>query len=231
MDSVAQCSSCRMRNMCITGGIDDKSLESVDSIITDRLKIKKGDFLYCEDEEFSNIYALKLGHFKTFKITTDGNEQITNFALAGEMLGFDAFANQRYGSYAQAIEDSELCVIPSKSLENLFLNNPKVLKQFNKLLSSEIRKDSSMMILLGSMTADQKFAYFLLDLSSRYAQRGLSSTNFHFRMSREDIGNYLGLTIESISRVINRFKQNGLIEVQNKEISIKNLEVLRNMMN
>jgi CRP/FNR family transcriptional regulator len=228
MESVSQCSSCNMRKMCV-GGVDELETE-VGSIVIEQLKLKKGDFLYCEDEEISNVYALKSGHFKNFKITPKGSEQVTSFASAGEMLGFDAFTTERHSSYAQAIEDSELCVISSLTLENVLSKNPTVMQQFNRLLDYEIDMDLSLLMLSIEMTAEQKLAGFIVNLSKKQVERGLSSTELKFKMSRDDLANHLEMTPENLNATMNKFKKNEIIEILNKEMFITDMQALEDML-
>jgi len=216
MQSNLECTSCNIRNMCITKGIIATAMKEVDKFIPERIMIKKGDFLYCEDEEFRNVYALKSGHFKTFKITSDQNEQVTSFAVEGEMLGFDVH-NDRHQNYAQATEDSELCIISSSLVQNIFVKNPDIIKKLDNDASKIVKEATSI----------NKIASFLLDLSKRYSERGFSPVEFPFRMSREDIGNYLGLPVEIIIKTINKFKNDCLIEVKNKEIFINDIEKIK----
>lgn len=174
------------------------------------------------EDPFRNLYAIRLGHFKTYQINPSGEQQITGFQMAGELLGMDAISADRHHCDAVALEDSEVCEIPFVQLEELFSHIPALLRHFHRIMSQEIGREQNVMLLLGNMRAEQRFAAFLVNLSSRYVARGYSSTNFQLRMSREDIGNYLGLTIESISRLLSRFKKQGWIKVDKREMEILN---------
>ena len=161
--------------------------------------------------------------------TVRGEQRITGFQMNGELLGMDAISTDRHQCEAVALEDSEVCEIPFSGLEELFGHIPALLHHFHRMMSQEITREQSVMLLLGNMRADQRFSAFLVNLGSRYAERGYSSTHFQLRMSREDIGNYLGLTIESISRLINKFKKQGLLKVQNREIELLDPVLLKAM--
>src|SRR6478672_5585759 len=161
-----------------------------------------------------------LGILRHSRFNVSGEQQITGFQMAGELLGMDAIGTDRHHCSAIALEDSEVCEIPFTRLQDLFGHIPNLLHHFHRMMSQEITREQSVMLLLGNMRASQRFAAFLVNLGSRYAARGYSSSSFQLRMSREEIGNYLGLTIESISRLLSRFKKMGLLQVSNREIVV-----------
>jgi CRP/FNR family transcriptional regulator len=216
----ASCSACSMHQLCLPMGLGESEINRLDEIIGRRRKIPKDGLLYRIDDTFTNLYAIRLGHFKTFQLTPNGEQQITGFQMAGELLGMDAISTDRHHCDAVALEDSEVCEIPFARLEELFGSIPTLLHHFHRMMSQEITREQNVMLLLGNMRAEQRFAAFLVNLSARYSARGYSSTNFQLRMSREEIGNYLGLTIESISRLLSRFKKQSLLRVSNREIEI-----------
>lgn len=204
-------------------GLGESEINRLDEIINRRRKVPKDGLLYRIDDPFLNLYAIRLGHFKTFQLTPNSDQQITGFQMAGELLGMDAISTDRHHCDAVALEDSEVCEIPFARLEELFGSIPTLLHHFHRMMSQEITREQNVMLLLGNMRAEQRFAAFLINLSERYAVRGYSPTNFQLRMSREEIGNYLGLTIESISRLLSRFKKENLLRVSNREIEILEL--------
>ena len=216
----ASCAACSMHQLCLPMGLGESEINRLDEIIGRRRKIPKDGLLYRIDDTFTNLYAIRLGHFKTFQLTPNGEQQITGFQMAGELLGMDAISTDKHHCDAVALEDSEVCEIPFARLEELFGSIPTLLHHFHRMMSQEITHEQNVMLLLGNMRAEQRFAAFLVNLSARYAARGYSSTNFQLRMSREEIGNYLGLTIESISRLLSRFKKQSLLRVSNREIEI-----------
>lgn len=221
------CSACSMHELCLPMGLDEGDMNRLDQIIGRRRRIPKDGTLYRVGDGFTNLYAIRLGHFKTFHINQDGDQQITGFQMAGELLGMDAISSERHQCHAVALEDSEVCEIPFSRLQDLFIDMPTLLRHFHRMMSQEITREQSVMLLLGSMRAEQRFAAFLTNLSSRYAMRGYSSTQFQLRMGREEIGNYLGLTIESISRLLGKFKKQGLINVNNRDLEINDLPLLK----
>ena len=216
----ARCGTCSMHQLCLPMGLDAPDMDRLDQIIGRRRRIARGANLFRSGDAFTNLYAIRLGHFKTYQLSQDGQEQITGFQMAGELLGMDAISTDRHQCIAQALEDSEVCDIPFSNLEQLFGSMPTLLRHFHRMMSQEITREQSVMLLLGNMQASQRFAAFIVNLGSRYEARGYSSSAFQLRMSREEIGNYLSLTIESISRLLSRFKKDGLLEVKNREITL-----------
>jgi CRP/FNR family transcriptional regulator len=223
----ASCSACSMHQLCLPMGLDNSDMSRLDAIIGRRRKVQRDAHLYRMGDPFTNLYAIRLGHFKTFQINVSGEQQITGFQMAGELLGMDAISADRHHCAAVALEDSEVCEIPFSRLEDLFGEIPTLLHHFHRMMSQEITREQSVMLLLGNMRAEQRFAAFLVNLGSRYSARGYSQTSFQLRMSREEIGNYLGLTIESISRLLSRFKKQGLLRVSNREIEVIDAERLK----
>ncbi len=223
----AHCSSCSLHQLCLPMGLADSDMEKLDKIIGRRRRIVRDSTLYRMDDPFSYLYAIRFGHFKTYQVNHGGQQHITGFQMAGELLGMDAIGTGRHHCDAVALEDSEVCEIPFSGLEGLFGEIPNLLSHFHRIMSREITREQNVMLLLGSMRADQRFAAFLVNLSSRYAARGYSSTRFQLRMSREEIGNYLGLTIESVSRLLSKFKKLDLLKVDHREIELVQLATLK----
>ena len=218
----ARCATCSMHQLCLPMGLDTADMDRLDQIIGRRRKIVRGATLFRIGDPFVSLYAIRLGHFKTYQINPNGEEQVTGFQMGGELLGMDAISADRHHCNAVALEDSEVCEIPFSSLQQLLADMPTLLRHFHRMMSQEITREQGVMLLLGNMQATQRFAAFIVNLASRYEARGYSSTKFQLRMSREEIGNYLGLTIESISRLLSKFKKSGLLKVSNREIELLN---------
>jgi CRP/FNR family transcriptional regulator, anaerobic regulatory protein len=216
----ASCGACSMHQLCLPMGLENAEIDRLDQIIGARRRLARDERLYAMGEPFRNLYAVRFGHFKTYQVNAAGEQQITGFQMAGELLGMDAISGDRHHCDAVALEDSEVCEIPFSRLEELFGHVPTLLRHFHRIMSQEITREQNVMLLLGNMRAEQRFAVFLVNLSARYAARGYSPTSFALRMSREDIGNYLGLTIESVSRLLSRFKKQGWIAVDKREVTL-----------
>lgn len=225
----ASCAQCSMHQLCLPMGLEDADINRLDQIIGKRRRLERDERLYQMGEPFRNLYAVRFGHFKTYQINASGEAQITGFQMAGELLGMDAISGDRHRCDAVALEDSEVCEIPFSRLEELFGQVPALLRHFHRIMSQEITREQNIMLLLGNMRAEQRFAVFLVNKSARYAARGYSPTTFQLRMSREDIGNYLGLTIESVSRLLSRFKKQGWLKVDKREVTLLDLPHLKAM--
>ena len=198
-----------------------------DEIATSKRKMAKGSSLYVAGDAFESLYAVRSGAFKTVGVSRHGDEKVTGFHLPGELLGLDAINSGSHSFNAVALEDSEVCVIPFQRLERLAMTIPALQHQLLRLLSGDISRDHGLMLLLGSMTAEQRVAAFLLSLSKRHQRLGFSATHFMLRMTREEMGNYLGLTLETVSRLMSRFQREGLIGLQQRDIEIKNSAALK----
>lgn len=214
------CQNCSISELCLPFSLNSQELETLDNIIDRKRPIHKGEQLYCDGQPMHSLYAIRSGTFKTYMIDKQGEEQITGFHLAGDLLGFDAIANTEHPSFAKALETSMVCEIPYNTLDSLSNTMPNLKKQILRLMSSEIKGDQEMLSLLNRKNAEQRLATFISTLSLRYHARGLSATEFRLSMTRSDIGNYIGLTVETISRLLNRFDKSGLIKINGKFITI-----------
>jgi len=221
------CSTCSLRELCLPAGLDSHELAQVDKMINRRRPVRRGDYLYRAGAELQSLFAIRTGFIKSCVLHEDGREQVAGFHMMGELLGLDAISSGRHLCDAIALEDTEMCEIPFAMLEQLAREIPSLQHHFHRLMSREIVHDHGVMLLLGSMRAEERLAAFLLNLSQRFATRGYSSTEFNLRMTREEIGSYLGLKLETISRVLSRFQQEGLIEVRNKYLKILDADALR----
>ncbi|WP_019027560.1 fumarate/nitrate reduction transcriptional regulator Fnr [Colwellia piezophila] len=220
------CQNCSISELCLPFSLNDKELDSLDEIIDRKRPIHKGDKIFHDGQDLQALFAIRSGTFKTFTVNEQGEEQITGFHLAGDLLGFDAIAEDSHPSFAQALETSMVCEIPYKNLDELSNTMPKLKKQILRLMSNEIKSDQAMLTLLNRKNAEQRVATFIVSLSERYHARGLSSSEFRLTMTRSEIGNYIGLTVETISRLLNRFHKSGLIKVEGKLIAILDIDKL-----
>lgn len=222
------CSECSMHQICLPTGLNEQDTFRLEQIIR-RRQVPRDGYLYRSGDKFTSLYAVRVGHFKSYQDNLAGDSQITGFQMTGELMGMEAIDSARHQCNTMALETSEVCEIPFATLEDLFSRMPNLLRHFHRILSQEITAEHKTMMLLGNMKAEQRFAVFLINLSTRYAARGYSSTRFQLRMTREDIGNYLGLTIESISRMIAKMRAAGLIQIRQREVEILDLKALTDL--
>jgi len=206
--------------LCLPAGMSDVEIERLSGIISQRRKIKKGNAVFRFGDPLRSLYAIHLGSFKTTVVSLNGREQVTGFRGAGELLGLDAISGDRHCCNAIALEDSEVRPIPFVQLERLAHELPALQHNLNKLLSGEIVRDHSMLLLLGNMNSDERLAAFLLGLSQRLEARGLCSQSFVLPMKREEIASYLGLRLETICRGIAHLRDSGLIHLSGRTVQI-----------
>jgi len=221
------CSNCSLRELCMPVGLSVEEMSKLDDLVFVRRSIKRGEHLFRVGEAFDSLYAARTGFFKTKLLLEDGREQVTGFHMAGELMGMDGIGTEKHTCDSVALEDSEVCVIPFERLEGLSREVEALQHHFHKVMSREIVREHSVMMLLGSMRAEERLAAFLLNLSQRLSTRGYSPTEFILRMTREEIGSYLGLKLETVSRVFSKFQEEGLIAVQQKNIRILDPQRLR----
>jgi CRP/FNR family transcriptional regulator len=214
------CSSCNLRELCLPVGLSRDDVEQLDGMVATRRTVARGDTLFRSGDSFQSLYAVRTGFFKTCVTAEDGRDQVTGFQMAGELLGLDGISTDRHSVDAVALEDSQVCVIPYDQLETLSREFTTLQHQFHKIMSREIVRDHGVMLLLGSMRAEERLAAFLLNLTQRLQARGFSGSSLILRMTREEIGSYLGLKLETVSRTFSKFQDEGLLEVKQRQIHI-----------
>lgn len=214
------CKDCSLALLCLPISMDMKNLDALDEIVKRSRPLKKGEFLFRQGDSFNSVFAVRSGSLKTFSITDCGEEQITGFHLPSEFVGLSGMDTDVYPVSAIALETTSICEIPFERLDELSASVPQLRRQLMRIMSREIRDDQQMMLLLSKKTADERIATFLVNLSARFRSRGYSPYHFRLAMSRNEIGNYLGLAVETVSRVFTRFQQNGLLSAEGKEIRI-----------
>lgn len=225
------CKDCNLYRLCLPVGIDDRDLAALDKIIQRKRPIKRGEHLFHMGSRFESIYAVRSGSIRTYVPTEDGLEQVTGFHLPGELLGLDAIHTQQHQCAAKALETTSVCEIPFERMEELGQRLPSLQHQMLNIMSKEILHDHSLLMLLGKRSAEERLAALLLSLSERYERRGFSPLDFYLSMSRNDIGNYLGLAVETVSRLFSRFQEENVLRVERKHITIIDLPRLRHIAN
>ncbi len=207
--------------------LDAQDIEQLDALVGHRVTLRKGESLYRNHDPAKGLYAVRVGSLKRTVLAEDGREQVAGFHMLGDVVGLDGVGPGRYSCNAIALEDTELCVHPLERLAELAHAAPHFQRNLHLLLSHEISRDHHIMLLLGSMHAEERLAAFLLNLADRYRRRGYSSTEFVLRMTRDEIGSHLGLELETVSRLFSRFHVDGLIQIQGRDVKILNSAALR----
>jgi len=223
------CSNCSVLELCLPIGMNGAEVARLDTLIVQRVKVKKGAALYRTGDPLRSLYAVRIGSFKTSMLSVDGREQVTGFHIPGEMLGLDAISADEHACNAFALEDSEVCPIHFAQLEKLAQSLPSLQHNLNRLLSREIVRDHSMLMLMGNMNSDERLAAFLVNLSQRLSLRGYSAKDFVLKMRREEIGSYLGLRLETICRGIAHLRDQELVEISGRDVRIQNMDGLKQL--
>ena len=223
------CSSCNLRELCLPVGLSRDNLDRLDTLVGSRRAVARGETLFRAGEAIFSLYAVRTGFFKTCVSSEDGRDQVTGFQMAGELLGLDGISTDSHTCDAVALEDSQVCVIPYAQLENLSREFSELQHQFHKIMSREIVRDHGVMLLLGSMRAEERLAAFLLNLTQRLQARGFSASSLILRMTREEIGSYLGLKLETVSRTFSKFQDEGMLDVKQRQIRILDQDKLQSL--
>ena len=212
-------------------GLDQAELQRIDDVVAQRKKIAKGDTLFRNGDKFNALYAIRTGFFKTCVSSEDGRDQVTGFQMAGEIMGLDGIVSDHHTCDAIALEDAEVCVMPFDRIEELSREINALQHHVHKIVSREIVREHGVMLLLGSMRAEERLAAFLLNLVQRLHARGFSQSELVLRMTREEIGSYLGLKLETVSRTFSKFVEDGIVEVKQRHVRILNTDALKTLVN
>jgi len=223
------CANCNLAELCLPRGLEEGDLEKLETIIKRAQPLQRGDYLFRTGDQFHAIYAIRSGAVKVYKTTSDGDEQILGFHLPGELLGLDAIEWKHHVCTAVALETSSFCAIPFSRLEEMCQLLPGLQNQMYRLMSRELSTENESLLLLGKKSAEEKVATFLINLSTRLHLLGYSDTDFRLPMSRQEIGNYLGLTIETVSRIFSRLQNGKYISIDHKQVQITDLDTLHNL--
>ncbi len=223
----SSCASCSLRELCLPVGLNEDEIQVLGDVVSHKRKIQRGGYLHHTGAKFQSLFAIRSGFLKTCVLEQDGRQQVTGFHMTGELLGLDAISTDTHTCDAVALEDSEVCEIPFAKLEEISRIIPSLMRHFHKMMSREIVRDHGVMLLLGNMKAEERLATFLLNLSRRFLVRGYSESDFNLRMTREEIGSYLGLKLETVSRAFSKLQDENIITVDNKHIRINDISRLR----
>jgi len=225
------CSNCNLRELCMPVGLSASELQRIDDLVATRRKVKRRETLFHNGEDFTSLYAIRTGVFKTRLASEDGREQVTGFQMAGEIIGLDGIVSGHHSCDAVALEDAEVCTMPFDRIEELSREVTALQRHVHQIMSREIVREQGVMLLLGSMRAEERLAAFLLNLVQRLHARGFSRSELVLRMTREEIGSYLGLKLETVSRTLSKFAADGLVEVEQRNVRIVDPEALHRIVN
>ena len=225
------CSNCNLRELCMPVGLSPHELARIDEVVAVRRKVKRGTTLFRNGEAFQSLFAIRTGFFKTCVTAEDGRDQVTGFQMAGEIIGLDGIVNDHHTCDAVALEDAEVCVMPFDRIGELSREVNALQHHVHRIMSREIVREHGVMLLLGSMRAEERLAAFLLNLVQRLHARGFSRSELVLRMTREEIGSYLGLKLETVSRTFSKFAEDNIVEVRQRHVRILDTAALRRIVN
>jgi CRP/FNR family transcriptional regulator len=214
------CATCGLRGMCLPCALPQDELHELDGLVYARRRVRRGEHVYRAGDPFRSLFAFRTGFYKSYVAAADGRTQVTGFQMAGDVVGLDGIEADRHVLSIAALEDGEVCVIPYAHIESLSARVPGFAHHIHRTMSREIVREQGIMAMLGSMRAEARVAAFLLGLSQRFAARGYSSTEFNLRMTRDEIGSYLGLKLETVSRILSKFQSARLISAQLRYVRI-----------
>lgn len=223
------CSNCGLDNICLPRGLSQEEIDNISEVVKAKKILQRGEFLYHEGDHFRGILAIKSGSAKLVASDPHGNEHILNILLPGELLGFDGLSDKKHNCSAIALETLSFCLLPADSMEELFQNVPSLTRELFRHTGEKLVEDKNQLV-LSKRPAEERLAYFLISLSERLKRRGFSPSEFKLSLTRQEIGNHLGLALETVSRLLTKFQQDGLIVVHNRLIEIKDLTALREIL-
>lgn len=223
------CNNCGLDNICLPRGLTEQEVNSISQIVKAKKTLQRGEFIYHEGDNFRGILAIKSGSAKLVSCDQHGNEHILNILLPGELLGFDGLSNEKHSCAAIALETTSFCLLPADSLDDLFHHIPSLTRELFRHSGEKMVEDKNQLI-LSKRPAEERLAYFLISLSDRLKRRGFSASEFKLSLSRQEIGNHLGLALETVSRLLKKFQDDALIQVQNRFITITDIQALRHLL-
>ncbi len=227
LNSLAKaCADCHLQDVCLPIGISRKDMQRLDDIIKRKRPLPAGQALFRQGEDFRALYAIRSGSFKSVVYENNGRESINAFHFPGEILGLDSISERSCPSSAISLETSSVCELPFEELEELAQHIKGLQHQLLRIMSREIKAEDAFLRSLTHRSADQRLASFIINLAERRGNHGYSNHEFKLAMSRSDIANYLGLAVETISRLFTRFQNEGLLEIRRKKLKILKPEAL-----
>jgi CRP/FNR family transcriptional regulator len=225
-----KCGLCCLQEFCAPGTLARDEIDFLRTFVKKQdLRLRRGEQLYGQGDEFRALIAVHTGSLKVTVVSPDGAERVSRFAITGDMGGMDGIESGRHGDRAVALEESGACLLPWDRVEEAAARIPLVRRQLMRMLSREIRRGEAVGLLLGRLSAKERFAAFLLDLSERLSSRGLDGLRFRLSMSRPDIASFLGLTPETVSRMFTELRAEGLLGVSAKEVELLQPGLLRSL--
>ncbi len=216
-----QCATCAARPFCLPSTLRPENLRLLDFVVVSRRLVHRGQALYRAGDALDALYPIHAGFFKSAVVSRDGSEHVTGLRMTGDVLGLDGIASGRHTSDAVALDQSEVCIVPYRNLLDQSLHSPPLQRALHDVLGRELARDQEHVVLLGGMWGVQRVAAFLLDVAQRLQARGFSRTEFELRMTRREMGSYLGMELETVSRILSRLERERMIAVDRGHVTIR----------
>lgn len=221
------CFTCRARNLCLLGPLQSDDASPADGLVLTTKRVHSGEHLFRAGDPFSSLYAFRSGFFKSYAVTVSGRSQVTAFPMTGDLVGMDGLGSGTHVQNVSALQTGEACVVPYAQLQRRIVASSRLDHELSRIMSHEIVREQHLLTLLGTMGGEAKVATFLLSLANRLAARGHSAMEIQLHMSRAEIGSYLGLAFETVSRIVSRLQDIGLIRKKGRRVGIVDLQGLR----
>lgn len=218
-----------LKELCELLRIPPVSSVGDEELLFQHVQFKTGQRIHTIGQPFDTLYIVHSGFLKTVLIDEFGNEQVLSFPMKGDLFGVDGIHTRRYASEAVALSNCDLILLPFKKFTALGRTHPELEHAMYSVMSRELVREQAMVSMLGALSAEARVARFLVSLAERFGEMGYSSKVFNLRMTRHEIGSYLGLTLETVSRTLSAFNEIGLISVDQRSICIKDAEALRTL--
>lgn len=214
------CRACVLRALCVSPSIPDDALNPLDAVVRARRPLERGQHLYVSGARFQSLYVVRSGSFKTTLETNSGEQQILGFHLPGEFIGFDAMSEDVHRCSAEALERASVCEVPYAALDSVAAQSAPLRRQLMRIVSQQVLKDQEHLLMMGRRQAQERLAIFLRSQSERYRDLGRPADMLDLPMSRHELANYLGLVVETVSRLFTRFQELNVLEVNRRQIRI-----------
>lgn len=214
------CGSCALHELCLPAGIDREGLERLDNTVRDKRVLDRGKTLFRQGDGFHALYVVRSGSLKTYVENAAGDLQVLGFHLPGEIVGVDGLTNDRYLCGAEALERSSICELPYTQLQHVVSEVPSLHRQLMRVISREVVAEQGHLVMMGKQQAQERLAIFLQSLAERYGRLSRDQATLTLPMSRYDIANYLGLVVETVSRLFSRMEAAGILAVNRKTVRI-----------
>jgi CRP/FNR family transcriptional regulator len=220
------CASCGLQQLCLPASIGGDDLRRLDEVVQAKRPLDRSQTLFLPGTPFHSLFVVRSGSFKTYVTNEQGETQILGFHLPGEILGLDAISAEKHQCTAEALERTSVCEVPFSHLSHIALQVPDLQRQLLRVISREVMRDHEHLVMMGRRHAQERLAIFLKSLSERYARIKRDPALLTLPMSRYELANYLGLVVETVSRLFTRFQQLGVLEVRRKNVRILDFDKL-----